>query len=362
MERKRLVYIDVARGLGIVLVVFGHVLTNGFIRQYLYSFHFPLFFFLSGLTYRYPKDKKYFWKNKIARIYIPYITWALISILIFCVFWQLDIGKTDIERMEGSFVKNIWGMIYANSRNGYMKWNIPLWFLPCLLAVYLIADGFETAFGKTGRIKALRMLSILISLLFVWVVSRFLRKMKLPFAFETAVFMYSFFEMGILLRNSRLMNKLMKFLHEQKTFAACLGVLLLIAIIPLCFLNGMAQVRIMVLGKSFALFLLCSAGGILGIALLSIRLQSAKAAGTLVLIGRNTMPVLLMHKFPILLYQSVVPESAAILKDGNAVLGIAVSVAVSAITIGLCLLVGRLIEKTCPFMLGKSQADQQALQ
>lgn len=58
--QKRNGAIDVAKGLGILLVIVGHVMSpvmgdNGVLnRMYtlMYTFHMPLFFFLSGLTSR----------------------------------------------------------------------------------------------------------------------------------------------------------------------------------------------------------------------------------------------------------------------------------------------------------------------
>ena len=54
MEKKRLEYIDIARGIGIVLVVLGHCLSqlDGSLRTFIYSFHMPLFFTLAGMTHK----------------------------------------------------------------------------------------------------------------------------------------------------------------------------------------------------------------------------------------------------------------------------------------------------------------------
>ena len=60
-KRNRVYWIDYAKGIGIFLVVIGHVcrgLTSGSILsplvaksidQWIYAFHMPIFFFLSGL-------------------------------------------------------------------------------------------------------------------------------------------------------------------------------------------------------------------------------------------------------------------------------------------------------------------------
>jgi len=64
MTTHRLDWADAAKGLGIILVVYGHVARGLFhagmyadeasyilIDQIIYSFHMPLFFFLSGLFF-----------------------------------------------------------------------------------------------------------------------------------------------------------------------------------------------------------------------------------------------------------------------------------------------------------------------
>ncbi len=49
-EGKRIHWIDIARGMAMDLVVIGHLgLKNQFV-QWIYSFHMPLFFILSGMT------------------------------------------------------------------------------------------------------------------------------------------------------------------------------------------------------------------------------------------------------------------------------------------------------------------------
>ncbi len=44
---KRIEWVDIARGIGIILVILGHI-GIGKVGKFIYSFHIPLFFFLSG--------------------------------------------------------------------------------------------------------------------------------------------------------------------------------------------------------------------------------------------------------------------------------------------------------------------------
>lgn len=91
---SRIAWLDYAKGIGIVLVVVGHVIrglvnadlmpspsiyTN--LDAWIYSFHMPLFFFLSGLLlYKsLRKDFKNILISKSKRILYPYIVWSLIQ-------------------------------------------------------------------------------------------------------------------------------------------------------------------------------------------------------------------------------------------------------------------------------------------
>ena len=52
--RKRIEWIDALRGIGLFFVVLGHSFGYRWdpVRLWIYSFHMPLFFFISGLTFR----------------------------------------------------------------------------------------------------------------------------------------------------------------------------------------------------------------------------------------------------------------------------------------------------------------------
>ena len=59
--KERLEYIDTARGILIILVVIGHIWQAGFVHNFIYSFHMPAFFFISGMLMSHTRayDKKY---------------------------------------------------------------------------------------------------------------------------------------------------------------------------------------------------------------------------------------------------------------------------------------------------------------
>lgn len=83
MYNERVEIIDVAKGIGIFLVVTGHC-----IFQYagiIYLFHMALFFFLSGYCYneKYNENFQMIWillKKRIKSLYIPFIKYGLIFV------------------------------------------------------------------------------------------------------------------------------------------------------------------------------------------------------------------------------------------------------------------------------------------
>ncbi len=98
MNRKRYTQIDYAKALGILLVVFGHFVEEfnkktlgselgNYVFNWIYSFHMPLFFILSGLGLffkyqnkqitNYLSEIKYYAK----RLLLPYCIWSCIYIL-----------------------------------------------------------------------------------------------------------------------------------------------------------------------------------------------------------------------------------------------------------------------------------------
>ncbi len=93
----RIGWVDTAKGLGIILVVVGHVLRSlvnsklvtatpavAYIDAWIYAFHMPLFFFLSGLflSRSAARPLPEFVRDKIGTIAYPYFVWTLITLLI----------------------------------------------------------------------------------------------------------------------------------------------------------------------------------------------------------------------------------------------------------------------------------------
>ena len=135
ITKPRIDWIDSLRGFAMVLVVYCH--NFPIINDYIYSFHVPLFFFVSGIFH--PNIAisrvKYEFKKRFITIMIPYYLWAL---LLF-VFWYF-IGKNfgNSKKLDLSIAENFIGVLVGQGGSRYMDWGIPLWFLPCIFSVFII--------------------------------------------------------------------------------------------------------------------------------------------------------------------------------------------------------------------------------
>ena len=81
--RGRVSWIDAAKGLGIILIVLGHIASvesPSLLYVYIYAFHVPLFFFISGLTLKPERDPfGTMLKGKLRSLLLPYLCYALLG-------------------------------------------------------------------------------------------------------------------------------------------------------------------------------------------------------------------------------------------------------------------------------------------
>lgn len=124
--------VDIAKGIGILLVVFGHnwIVKNesGELFRIIFSFHVPLFFFMSGFFLK-PSDRlKEFIFRRADTLLKPYWTF-LLFIGILKIFNPFSVEKI-------SFLQYFAGILYGT---GPTIEGVSLWFLPHLFVASIAA-------------------------------------------------------------------------------------------------------------------------------------------------------------------------------------------------------------------------------
>ncbi len=151
VPQKRIAYIDVAKGIGILLVVAAHndlILVSPFLHRWIYSFHMPLFFFLSGYFFKPAISFGVLFKKRFNTLLKPYIFTVL---LIYGT--SVSFGKMSFETALRRMAKFAYGSGY------YLDW-VQLWFIPHLFLLSFYALLFYTIF-KPEKNHWLRILVLL---------------------------------------------------------------------------------------------------------------------------------------------------------------------------------------------------------
>jgi fucose 4-O-acetylase-like acetyltransferase len=143
---KRIGYVDIAKGIGITLVVMGHndfSLISPFAHKLIYSFHMPMFFFMSGLFFKPDMPLWAFARRRFDRVLRPFL-----FTLLLIYFMSISFSKVSIIVATRRLLKAMYG-------NGhYLDW-VQLWFLPHLFVVSLFAYVFVHSIRRT-RLSSLR--------------------------------------------------------------------------------------------------------------------------------------------------------------------------------------------------------------
>ncbi len=130
--KKRLDYLDMTKGLGMILVLIGHLQGDSIFTfspyiqplcVFIFSFHMPMFFIVSGILLAIKNDEvkplKEVAKSRFRGIMIPYLWFSLFYLIV--VVAALIKGEIAVQTLY----LNIWYVISGYGMN-------VLWFLPAL--------------------------------------------------------------------------------------------------------------------------------------------------------------------------------------------------------------------------------------
>ncbi|VVD27227.1 acyltransferase family protein [Paraburkholderia dioscoreae] len=124
--------VDVLRGLGIITVVAGHAWSGTGLPPFSpYSFHMPLFFFLSGLFFREERiEAPIAFVLKNARTLLLPTT---IFFLVYALFCQLIRAAGFVNLWQPFSISNVLFNQFGNA--AAYGFTAPYWFIPCLFFV-----------------------------------------------------------------------------------------------------------------------------------------------------------------------------------------------------------------------------------
>lgn len=338
---KRIEWIDIARGILIIFIVLGHTITDGPLWRYLFSFHVPAFFFLSGYCYVHKKQSATdFLSHRFCTIMIPYFVFSLFSIIVFSIGSIILPSLNNI--LDCNIKNNILCMIYGNSKPAIMKYNQPLWFLPCLFCVYLLAFAIEKLVENKSNILRYLLLSVaaIIGVLFCKY-----ENIALPWHFETAISMLVWFEIGNIFRNSNVFLKIYK--------DRLMSILIVIGCLIIGYVFESINIRTVgVRNEHYGIipyYYISAFASIIGYFGVAIAVGKNKI---LSYIGQNTICILGFHKFPIMLMCDLIGITKNAL-HANGLLKYSIGITITIVTLVVSIIVGEVINRICPWAVGR---------
>lgn len=125
-DQNRLEYIDIAKGIAMICIILGHVGISD-INKVVYTFHVPIFFFITGYFVSNKRSTGEFCKNKARTLLVPYYVTCAVIIVV-GVIKGYFLGDAS-----GAFSRWAYASIYAAGDTYKEPFFIPqigaIWFL-----------------------------------------------------------------------------------------------------------------------------------------------------------------------------------------------------------------------------------------
>lgn len=284
MENKstRLEYIDIAKGIGLILVVFGHLFSyNGELSIIIFSFHMPLFFFISGYCFCPHKynDFESFLVKKVKHLVIPYLIFSTLGFVVSLIIPSWRKGLSTYSLVE----------VFFNTQPESLHVG-QIWFLICLFWVEILAYWIYKFFFS-GKNAFVITLSLIVFALIGYNIAKLGTGLfiygRFPFKLDTALSALVFYFAGFYFRKLNL-----------KCFYNWKG--LLIGVI-FAFLNIVISVKYLgwvnicaLIFNNIILYYICAFLGIIAVFCISINLSKIKWLSNL---GKESLILFSTHSF-----------------------------------------------------------------
>lgn len=347
-KTPRAVWVDHAKALAMVAVVYGHTVQTGAANRYVYSFHVPLFFFLLGVVFSITRGEEKpfgdFIKKRAYSLMLPYYCFAVLSTAV------IFLASRVVPALEAEIFANPLDLI-KNLFIGDCIPNRPLWFLPCTFVLSVLAWAVLRLINRleapASRLWAMAVLGGACAIALI-LTEAFTRIRFLPFKADGAVFMLPFFLAGYAMDR---FSGLERIRHLPAAPRFMLMAVLLAGGAWLGLVNGKPDYRANYYDHPGLMYLSALATCV-GISMLA---QYIPRCPALSYVGRHTLGILLLHKFPVLVFQKVIPLTAGPLERGSAAVGLVVT----GVCIALCCGAEYILARLTPWAVGRGLPEKE---
>lgn len=340
-QPTRIQWIDALKGLGISLIVLGHIWAlndRSWFYDWLFAFHVPLFFFAAGLSLNPHKLPTVTYALRRARqLLTPYFIYALLGYLLYLGGYLLTKNQ---PAPPAAFDYGLWtpllGIFEARAGEGRLV-NSPLWFLPALLIALVITQGINRHYHRAW-------LRFLLITVISGTTLAIAHRLMLPLSANAALIAVLFLQAGYEYQR-------LGYPFPQLTVNVGLLMLASLALSMLApALNGsvdLAEARV----NNPLLYLILSFSGII-LSLTTANVVPKKVLHALVAIGQHSLVILVTH---MLIIKSVKVAFGLLLGISIHTIEHSVKFGVSVLLISIVLMIPTtiIIQRWLPWTLGR---------
>ncbi|MEJ6482533.1 acyltransferase family protein [Nostoc punctiforme UO1] len=199
---QRIEWIDCWKGLAIITVVVGHIVNP--VSKYIFWFHMPLFFFISGYLYSKKTDYSAFFKKKFLHLLVPYFSFlflfTLLQYLPLIIYsWQHK-KILSIDKLIISIFPVLWKQLYGGAN--LTLWFSVFWFVTCLFITQQLYNLLYIKFGSKNWL----MIKIMIGSYCLAMINYYLKNVAFPWNINIVAMALPFYWLGHMAAKSFLIN------------------------------------------------------------------------------------------------------------------------------------------------------------
>ena len=337
---KRLDWLDIGKGLGMLLVMFGHADIPAPLKTYIYTFHMPLFFFLSG--YLYKKEKfpslKVFLTKRTKSLILPYLAFSIVAYL-----WFILLNHLGLANYDNNLLTPLLGSVIAERKS---IWNVhtgALWFVACLFCTELLFYFIS----KISRTKMVIALLLLVSSILGCFYNKTVGQ-PLPWNMDVAMISVGFYGAGYLYKEY---DQNLERFNQLKTFV----VLMVVNIGTGCLNYVLTGERVDFYNSSLGNIVLFYLSAFSGIGAFVILIKRMKKNKVLQYIGKNSFIYLAFHQKIVFFIFSLMIQRSVLNVDTIADYPIVEGFLYTLITVIILVPAVYAINHYFPFMLGRTK-------
>lgn len=185
---NRIIWVDYGKAIAIYLVVVAHTALYKPAEGFIYTFHMPFFFFMSGYLFNFGKYPSYacFAQRRFRQLIVPYMLLNVMTYLL----WLFILRKVGSDAGENiGALSPLVAALTVNPKG--MVHNVPLWFLAALFVV-------ENLYYILYRNKKTRVAVTLLLFVLAYLNDRY-NTCRIPFCIDISLVALLFYRFGNLM-------------------------------------------------------------------------------------------------------------------------------------------------------------------